>query len=48
MKAVFTRGIVAAGFGLLLFSAGCEPVTTDSLVDFAGDFARSLIAALLL
>lgn len=48
MKALCTRGIVAVGFGLLLFSTGCEPVTTDSLADFAGDFVRSLIAALLL
>lgn len=47
MKAPLTRGILAAGVGLLLFCAGCEPVTTDSLVDFAGDFVRSLIAALL-
>jgi len=48
MNALLTRGIAAAGVGLLLLSASCEPVTTDSLVDFAGDFVRSLIAALLL
>jgi len=48
MRPLFKRGIAAVGACILPFSAGCEPVTTDSLVDFAGDFVRSLIAALLL
>jgi len=40
------REIAAAGFSLLFLCSGCEPLTADSLVDFAGDFVRSLIAAL--
>lgn len=48
MSPIFKRGIAAAGTCILLFSAGCEPASTDPLVGFAGDFVRSLIAALLL
>ena len=42
-------GIVTALAGWVLgVSAGCQPLATDTLGGFVGDFLRQLIAALLL
>lgn len=42
------RLLTALAGSILTFSAGCQPVTENTLGGFVGDFLRQLTAALLL
>ena len=42
------RIVTALAGSVLALSAGCQPLATDTLGGFVGDFLRQLIAALLL